>query len=205
MSTLRVNRIQAIDESVLNFDTGDINSSGIVTATEFSGSGSSLTNLPAGNLTGALPAIDGSALTGIVSIPTGVIVMWSGSIASIPSGWALCDGTSGTPDLRDRFVVGAGNGYAVAGAGGTANAVVVSHSHDITDTGHNHNLLASSATDGGAGSGWRWESNSSTRNSTVNGTNITSQTTGISINSQGVSGTNANLPPYYALAFIMKT
>lgn len=40
------------------------------------------------------------------TLPSGVIVMWSGS--SIPSGWALCDGTNGTPDLRDRFIVGAG-------------------------------------------------------------------------------------------------
>ena len=37
----------------------------------------------------------------------GLIVMWSGAIAEIPPGWALCDGTQGTPDLRDRFIVGA--------------------------------------------------------------------------------------------------
>jgi len=41
------------------------------------------------------------------SFPTGGIIMWSGTIATIPTGWALCDGTSGTPDLRDKFVVGA--------------------------------------------------------------------------------------------------
>jgi len=233
MSTLRVNRIQAIDESVLNFDTGDINSSGIVTATEFSGSGSSLTNLPAGNLTGALPAIDGSALTGIVSIPTGVIVMWSGSIASIPSGWALCDGTSGTPDLRDRFVVGAGNGYAVAATGGSADAVVVSHSHTASSTStvsdpghshsgstntvgnHSHSYSTNQGTGGGQGGGG---ADTGSRGATTGGggshnhtVTINSNTTGItvststSVSNTGSSGTNANLPPYYALAFIMKT
>jgi len=147
------------------------------------------------------------------SVPSGGIIMWSGAVSAIPSGWVLCNGSNGTPDLRDRFVIGATTdgsdntfpGLSVDQSGGSADAVVVSHSHDITDPGHNHSLKASSATDGGAGSGWRWESNSSTRNSTVNGTNITSQTTGISIDSEGVPGTNANLPPYYALAFIMKT
>jgi microcystin-dependent protein len=83
------------------------------------------------------------------AIPVGLITMWSGSIASIPSGWALCDGTSGTPDLRDRFVVGAGSTYAVGATGG-ANTVTLdttqipSHTHTgsgstaVTDLAHTH-------------------------------------------------------------------
>jgi hypothetical protein len=73
-------------------------------------------------------------------IPTGIISMWSGSIASIPSGWFLCDGANGTPDLRNRFIVGAGSTYAVAATGGTADAVVVSHTHtaNVSDPGHKH-------------------------------------------------------------------
>ncbi len=58
-------------------------------------------------------------------VPTGTIVMWSGAVADIPEGWALCDGTGGTPDLRGRFIVGAahddgdgGSGYAVGATGG---------------------------------------------------------------------------------------
>jgi microcystin-dependent protein len=54
--------------------------------------------------------------------PVGMIVLWSGSIASVPEKWALCNGANGTPDLRNRFVVGAGGDYAVAATGG-ANSV----------------------------------------------------------------------------------
>jgi len=70
----------------------------------------------------------------------GMIMLWSGSTASIPAGWLLCNGTSSTPDLRDRFVVGAGSTYAVDATGGSANAVVVSHTHTatVTDPGHTH-------------------------------------------------------------------
>jgi hypothetical protein len=54
--------------------------------------------------------------------PSGGIILWRGSIASIPSGWALCDGNNGTPNLKDRFVVGAGNSYAVGATGGSTSA-----------------------------------------------------------------------------------
>ena len=56
-------------------------------------------------------------------VPSGSIIMWSGSIGSIPAGYYLCDGNNGTPDLRDRFVVGAGNTYAVGNTGGFTSAV----------------------------------------------------------------------------------
>lgn len=64
------------------------------------------------------PAVSGA--------PSGLIMWWSGSAASIPSGWVLCDGTSGTPDLRGRFVVGAGGSYAVNASGGSS-----SHTHSV--------------------------------------------------------------------------
>jgi hypothetical protein len=54
-------------------------------------------------------------------IPLGGIISWSGSVATIPDNYALCDGTCGTPDLRDRFIIGAGNTYAVGGTGGSAD------------------------------------------------------------------------------------
>lgn len=139
-------------------------------------------------------------------IPAGIISMWSGSIATIPTGWLICDGTSGTPDLRDRFVVGAGSTYAVNATGGSANAIVVSHTHTATstDAGHTH---VEQYTGGTAGTG-NGISNSGnavppTGSSASTATGFASITTTVA--SAGVSGTNANLPPYFALAYIMKT
>jgi hypothetical protein len=57
--------------------------------------------------------------------PIGVVIMWHGLLANIPSGWQLCDGTNGTPDLRDKFVRGAANGQNAGGTGGAAT-----HTHD---------------------------------------------------------------------------
>ena len=140
----------------------------------------------------------------VPAFPSGGIIMWSGSIASIPIGWLLCNGTSGTPDLRDRFIVGAGSTYAVAATGGSADAIVVSHTHTatVTDPGHLHTLpLTVWASSGGS----RWSGSAGPIGNSVSQTN--SATTGISVTnaSTGVSGTNANLPPYYALAYIMKS
>jgi hypothetical protein len=85
---------------------------------------------------------DGSALTGIAGIPTGVIAIWSGAANAIPSGWLICDGTNATPDLRDRFVIGAGSTYAVDATGGaTTTASVAAHTHTLsgnTDASGNH-------------------------------------------------------------------
>ena len=62
-------------------------------------------------------------------VPSGIVVLWSGASNAIPSGWSLCDGTGSTPDLRNKFIVGAGDNYAVDATGGSANTPVVSHSH----------------------------------------------------------------------------
>jgi hypothetical protein len=145
--------------------------------------------------------------------PSGGIIMWSGTIATIPSGWLLCNGSSGTPDLRNRFVIGAfsdDSGTAkttVTGTstqtGGSKDAIVVSHTHTatVTDPGHTHNINgfafgASGASTPGTG----------TNEFPVNRIVADSNTTGISVSNStaGSSGTNANLVPYYALAFIMK-
>lgn len=70
-------------------------------------------------------------------VPAGAIVMWSGAVNAVPSGWALCDGTNNTPDLRGRFIVGAGATYAVGDTGGAETVTLTvdqmpSHSHSIT-------------------------------------------------------------------------
>ena len=67
------------------------------------------------------------------AIPTGVIWIWSGSSGSIPTGWHICDGSAGTPDLRNRFVIGAGNSYGVGATGGSTDAIVPYHNHSASD------------------------------------------------------------------------
>ena len=68
------------------------------------------------------------AVTAGGEVPLGGIIMWSGASAAVPSGWHLCDGSGGTPDLRDRFIVGAGSSYAVAATGGSNAA----HAHGVS-------------------------------------------------------------------------
>ena len=165
------------------------------------------------------------------AIPTGLISMWSGSIASIPSGWVLCNGSNGTPDLRNRFIVGAhsdATGVAnttITGTstvtGGSKDAITVSHTHtatsSVTDPTHGH-ALNGSAWSGAVTDGLTTADSIAGRNQTAtayytNGNSgnpfVEKSATGISVSttvaSSGSSGTNANLPPYYALAFIMKT
>lgn len=135
------------------------------------------------------------------AFPSGGIIIWSGSQAAIPSGWYLCDGNNSTPNLTDRFIVGAGSTYNVADTGGSANATLVSHTHTatVTDPGHNHSYSGGDtfyayAADGGTGL---------FRSSTLS---TNTKTTGITVanSTVGSSATNANLPPYYALCYIMK-
>jgi len=146
-------------------------------------------------------------------VPSGAILMWSGTILTIPSGWYLCDGTNGTPNLTNRFIIGADaddGGVAktsVTGSatlsGGSKDAIVVSHTHtatsSVTDPGHRHSLHTS-----GSGYNPGGYSNASPSTSDNTGTATTGITVATTVASTGSSGTNANLPPYYALAFIMK-
>lgn len=271
-----------------------------------------------GNLTANNTSITGTMTqNGVVGgiVPVGGIIMWSGNVASIPTRWALCNGSNGTPDLRDRFIVGAGSTYAPGATGGSANAIAVSHSHTASSTftgsamsahghsasssstftgtsmaEHNHTASASSSfsgstlpshthvatstvndpghshvgrvatTLGGAQgqSGFEegrgnpdWSTQTSTDSATTGitvGTSISSESAGTpsgsvstsvsvglmsagvpegsvststsvtaasagtpsgsvatTVDTAGSSGTNANLPPYYALAYIMRT
>lgn len=64
-----------------------------------------------------IAALSGGSSSGV---PNGAIIMWSGTVATIPNGFLLCDGTNGTPDLRNRFVIGAGDTYAVGATGGSS-------------------------------------------------------------------------------------
>jgi hypothetical protein len=163
-----------------------------------------------GNLLGTYDNIYG--IVGVQSavgttIPTGMINLWYGAIGSVPSGWYLCDGANGTPDLRDKFVVGAGSTYSVAATGGSADAIVVTHNHTatsvVTDPTHLHTFTNYATAGGGATSPVIGSSNTTATQSTnAASTGITVATTNASA---GVSGTNANLPPYYALCYVMKS
>ena len=110
-------------------------------------------------------------------IESGGIALWSGSIASIPTDWALCDGTNGTPDLRNKFVVGAGDSYNPADAGGSAT-----HNHPFTGDGHFHDAEVFEDVGGGH--------DFATRSSTESIT--------------GTTDNGSTLAPYYSIAYIMK-
>lgn len=178
------------------------------------------------------------------AIPVGCILLWSGSVSSVPSGWRLCDGTNNTPDLRDRFVIGARSDSTssattfVTGAdtksGGTKDSVVVSHVHSATsyasstasvtnDTDSWSGVIASGDASlygngvfANAGSAWTFSDNSNSSQNYENATLtishshthahtvLVSTAVTTTVNTTGSSGTNANLPPYYALAYIMK-
>jgi microcystin-dependent protein len=120
--------------------------------------GTSANNIVQLNGSAQLPAVDGSLLTGIEGVPSGVITLWSGSTGSIPSGWVICDGTNSTPDLRNLFVVGAGDSYAVGATGGAntvalAEANLAAHTHSVSGTtasdgAHTHNVSGNTSNTG---------------------------------------------------------
>jgi microcystin-dependent protein len=142
--------------------------------------------------------------------PVGGIIMWSGSIAAIPTGWALCNGSNGTPDLRNRFIVGAtvdNAGIAntnITGSntqtGGSKDAIVVDHTHTASDSGHTHGLQL-------LGQAGVFNRGTQYNVAVFGGTGATTNASSanITVAAAGQSGTNANLPPYYALAYIMRT
>jgi len=168
-----------------------------------------------------------SAISTNGNVPIGGIIIWSGAANAIPTHWTLCNGqtvnSQTTPNLTDKFVVGAGNTYSVGNNGGSANAVVVSHSHssntgydgshghNITDPGHTHTYDQWYQQEVKHGDATNRRAPRLLNSNQASG----SQTTGIgidsggnhrhTISSSGESGTNKNLPPYYALCYIMRT
>jgi len=179
------------------------------------------------------------------SIPVGGIIMWSGTIASIPTNWRLCDGTTYgslvTPDLRNRFIIGASldtaTTHATGGSGGITRAhtsietptnYVTGGSKDAVVVSHNHG----GNTNGGTSDGTHTHTITSPSNSStvaavtllnitpaynfaggqldaaIAKQDLTASSSGSghyhAISTDGEAGTNKNLPPYYALAFIMR-
>lgn len=168
--------------------------------------------------TGELNLLDGKTAQDF--FPSGGIILWSGSIANIPSGWFLCDGTNGTPDLRDRFVVGAGDSYAVDATGGASSVTlgisqIPGHTHTFSGTTsvagtHNHspgsggNFLVTGT---GSGPGWSGTGGSYAPTDTPSATSSAgghSHTFSGTTSSTGSGSSHENRPPYYALAYIMR-
>ena len=166
-------------------------------------------------------------------VPIGGIIMWSGTIEELDNmaSWQLCDGTNSTPDLRNKFIVGAWEDSGQDGADtsypnlqqdatcGSADATLVSHSHttnstSITLTGSINGISESFDQGGGTASGVFTKQGSgnslsqtpagSSDNGNCGGVNFDGQHTH-GTTSEGDPATNENLPPYYALAFIKRT
>jgi len=153
-------------------------------------------------------------------VPIGGIIMWSGSVATIPSSWRLCDGNNGTPNLQDKFLVGAGSGYAVGATGGENSVSLTvtqmpTHGHLLDDfyfaeaggfSSYNdpqlgtltyNNLTGSRSTDGDNRPFALQHGTYSTGGPDSNNYSTTS--------ANGTAGAaHENRPPYYALAFIMR-
>lgn len=116
-------------------------------------------------------------------IPVGGIILWSGSVAGIPSGWALCNGSNGTPDLRERFVIGTNEPFyppGTTGGGLTANML------------HRHDLYGSTGAAVAGGSGVFATGGTQGHTHSLPGT---TEYINISVDIR---------PPYYALAYIMR-
>lgn len=124
------------------------------------------------------------------SVPSGTILPWYGALGSIPTGYALCNGSNGTPDLQNRFLVGAGSSYSLGATGG-ANTVTLtvaqmpSHNHNIYTQDYSGNFVNPNAVGSSytrLAGGWAYNA----------------------IKNTGGSQAHENRPPYYAVYFIMK-
>ena len=148
------------------------------------------------------------SLTGNGIIPVGGIIMWSGTIANIPTGWVLCNGSNSTPDLRNKFIVGAHSGagigtVATAGPGFNASTGAINANYTPGNSGgetaHQLTIAELAAHAHGAS---RDDVIAAT---TGAGTVRTVGSGSIQTSSVGSDNYHENRPPYYALAFIMRT
>ena len=142
-------------------------------------------------------------------VPSGIIVMWSGTLGTIPADWSLCDGTGGTPDLRDKFIYGWTDGVDPGGTGGAAThqhdySDVPSHNHTITPNPHTHSYSDSNIHPNNWGTfvgSYEASRPRQTEALTTGGTSLTIANTGVASPETDAGST---LPPYFKLAFIIK-
>lgn len=192
--------------------------------TQFRANAKVLRNDDDDTFTGTLTVTGGDVIVtppneflGFGTIPKGGIIMWSGS--SIPTGWSLCNGTNGTPDLRNKFIVGSGTTYSIGASGGSESVTLSTaqmpvHTHNTETAGnHRHNFkpIGSKREGGGGSRGIEAEEGDAftpTPNPHDSLTNHVMDFAGEhshEISQNGGGQAHENRPPYYALAFIMRT
>lgn len=175
------------------------------------------------NFTNPIPIANGgtgSTTGGNYLVPSGGIIIWSGSSASIPSGWFLCNGANSTPDLRDKFVVGATSTYAVGATGGATTGTPTINSYTLTTSDiPSHSHAAGSLAVTGTVPTYNNTQTFTPHNSVCGNNNAGNNTVALTMGS--ISGSTATagsggghthtansmsiLPPYYALCYIMKS
>lgn len=140
------------------------------------------------------------------NFPSGGIIIWSGAADNIPSGWALCNGQNGTPDLRDKFVLGAGTSHAIGSKGGEETVTLTieqmpSHNHgqmimmdEATGIGLGYQVKLSTVSSGGVEG---YVAPRATKH-------VTNSSDYIRTQNRGTFSPHNNMPPYYALCYIMK-
>lgn len=173
--------------SVLNLYVDENIEGGVYLTAGMPNSGDSPARL--GNVQAPINALDAANKQYVDKIiPSGIVVMWSGTVNNIPTGWALCDGTNGTPDLRGRFVLGTGGTYNPGDTGGAKEVTLTvaqmpAHSHVYSSYDSIQSLYAAST--------------GTMKQFTISSTTKNTKTT-------GSTSPHPNMPPYYVLAYIMK-
>lgn len=151
----------------------------------------------------------------MAKIESGTIIMWSGNIASPPTGWVVCNGSNGTPDLRNRFIVGAGSTYAVAATGGAdsvtlTTAQLPSHTHGLGSIvvaaggAHSHTFAAYSSSGNSDAYPGSSQYGATFSSGTTSASGSHSHSFSGNTGSSGSGNSHENRPAYMALAYIMK-
>jgi len=137
-------------------------------------------------------------------VPSGAIILWSGAVVDIPDGWALCDGSGDTPDLRGSFVLGAGGSYDPDDDGGNSIGDLESYSLSSTNMpAHSHSISSDGSHSGHSYSDQAIGAEAST--ASMGNATAGAHDHGGSTGTEGSGNSFDVAPPYYALAYIMKT
>ena len=156
--------------------------------------------------------VNATTLNGNGVVPIGGIIMWSGTVSTIPSNFKLCDGNNNTPNLTNKFIIGAISDQSVSGittaattitgsntvTGGDKDAVLASHTHGYQSANHPTATGPEQNQGGGVEDRTTFNVDKTTTSTGINASGTTKD-------DGSVSATNANLPPYFALAYIMRT